>query len=411
MERENFCVDTEKKTEFKKLREELFCELGLDEKKYKDFCKLRSEKTPFPQELTFQYYSECTSNYNNLTWEWICDLAINKIPSSYVNNCVLSWEQIKFDIIYLSAQNIIDLYKCGFNPKVDWPMLEPYMCNNVEWCKTFEVVSYPYKKTLISFLDENKYRSLQLWNEKIPLSHINYNWIGIKYHFNIITWLIQTAKTLWWNMNKIPWEIVFENFQSNINEYIEVGRKKVDKVFFIWTNDDVAFYSRSSMQTIFWSFSWSEPMTSYLENSWIEKWNIITSIETYIEKNPNKKVVLYMWLHGSKDGFTMFDGRFFSKEEFEKLRHLSLKYNFTIFLDGCYLWNKYLDPNDKSWKIISTTNNEKWIGFNIEPLIEIYKKQGNKLSFEEFIMTYYLTWESGAINIKFYDNKKQMQFS
>lgn len=101
-------------------------------------------------------------------------------------------------------------------------------------------------------------------------------------------------------MNEIPWEMAIENYQSQLNSYIEEGKKPIDKIFILSAKDTgtyEAYGHMKGMENIYRRFSQNVEVIS--EGNGVNKNTIISELEQYILSHPKENIIIHIGLHGT----------------------------------------------------------------------------------------------------------------
>lgn len=347
---ENMCDNKEiYEKKFLELRDDLWCEVN-DKKK----IEFEYFKKNFPNtQISFELFCNYTQvKWLNDIWEYsLFNLCSKWVPPNYVNQCF--YNQSYLDNYTFNWSNIIDLYDKWISPS-KLKMFKDFMYPDIEWAKKIDFISYKYIDSLIRYLYLNKNKSVNIWKTKFDLNPTNNR-------FNIYCWMINTAQSLWYNMsNESSWDAILSIYQSNIESYIEQW-DKIDTVFFIWVNknlNDMAFSHLNSFRSIYKNLS--SNFIDYSEDTNLSVEKLIENIKTYTLSNPNKRIIVHIWLHWNYFNWVNYNSWIISKENLDMLRQLTLSTKLEIVLDSCYWWQSFSDLN--KWNFIITSN--KWVSIN-----------------------------------------------
>jgi len=216
-----------------------------------------------------------------------------------------------------------------------------------------ELISLNNFLPVFNYLKDNKDIKLHIWNKVIDLF----------WNIQLLNWLIHHINK---NMNgKISnISLCVSSYEKSLNEYIKVS-DNIDEVIFLWSSqyywEDHNGFNERDWKFLELQYKWKiKNYTTWtaLSKNIREPNDFIKIIESEILKNPNKQIMIYLWLHWWIDWswfFSKWDN--FEKKHFRQINNIARKNkNIKIVINSCNSLYKF-DNNDLDNKL---SNVEFW---------------------------------------------------
>lgn len=295
--------------------------------KYRETLEYLAWKNYIPKNLNYSIYREIISINNLFSNDDIfrilqigVDLKnLRKLWEVWVNN--ISWIE---EILKLTSEMSLDEIISRLGKISD--MFESDVPSELK----IEIIKYPLSLELYEFLYDNP-QELQIWNKKIEFSHKNWP-------INVFRWILKLAqKNCYTTLDEISALYLVKEYEKSLNDFIEEWKDDYSKVFSL-IQTDKAFVVSQNINKVFEKNYW-ENYTNISKN-YSSKEQFFTQLERYLNLNPNSKTLLYIAWHGQKDGSTQTDIWTFYKNDLDRLKNLSMKYNLDLDFDSCMSWEK-----------------------------------------------------------------------
>lgn len=224
-----------------------------------------------------------------------------------------------------------------------------------------EVISYPLATEFFEFLERNP-QNLHIWNKEIEFSHT-------KWPINVFRWILKLAEEKGFesidDMNAI---FLIREYEWILNGFIEEWKNDYGKVFSLIQNDK-SFVTSRQVENILRDNYWYN--FSKVEDIYDSTHEFLNGLEYYLERNPDEKVLLYIWGHGWENGVTETNIWDLYWEDIDRLKELSIKYNLDVDFDSCMSGQKTEWPE---WSVRgSSLYEDNWWGLVIKDLLTAFR--------------------------------------
>lgn len=295
--------------------------------KYRETLEYFAEKKYIPKNLNYSIYREIISINNTFTNDDIFALFENNIDIKTLRELSQVWinniESIKEIQKLTNEMNIEEIIS-------RLAKISDMFESDVPWELKIEIIKYPLSLELYEFLYDNP-QELSIWNKKIEFSHKNWP-------INVFRGILKLAqKKCYTSLDEISALYLVKEYEKSLNDFIEEWKEDYWKVFSL-IQTDKAFLVSQNVDKIFEKNYW-ENYTNIWEK-YSSKQEFFSQLERYLNLNPNSKVLLYIAWHGWADGSTQTDIWTLYKQDLDRLKALSMKYNFDLDFDSCMSWEK-----------------------------------------------------------------------
>lgn len=306
----------------------------------------------------------------NLNWVKISDynsLIQNNNSSSTIKNMTLNF-YIDLKNSWFKDTSIADIW----NEYLELDIKISNTEKNYQFEKNISELAKKWLNELLDFIRLNQWKTIEIWAKNIPLKwNLQLlNWIISHLNENIISSLDDIWKEkLITNFSKLDWNKVISSYESVLSDYIDV-KENIDTVFFMawnhyyWEDSwNLQYKNKNILKWIFQNTNFYDYSTWTELWEWLDKSNkLLNIIEKYLEENPDKNILVYIWLHWDISWNAWTSKWNLKKSDFDKLNEFSSKYkNLKINIDSCNNSSKFSntlngDILSNSWDFYSVSN-------------------------------------------------------